>query len=209
TTWRTAVYETKKAFDRLYCRKEVFYPLKTYRLYIMLSTLHYTLRLGERAGDKTTSRDIRYQRKFMASQCTGVIKTSETRMTREILARVLELRREMLRSGATPAHTPIPLHIQRLLNAEDSVADLETQVLRVENLRRGLKDGLQLDITEDPDYSDVNRLLRMAYSLSIMIVVQIATLVDNQYYFLINHRKKLQTLDHQHYNEDRQDNSGN
>ncbi|KAK5970117.1 hypothetical protein GCK32_013789 [Trichostrongylus colubriformis] len=163
----TAVCETKNALDRLYCRKEVFYPLETYKLYIMLSTLHFnTLRLAERAGTRTTSRVIRYQRKFMARQSTVAIKTAvKHEWRREILAHVLELRGEILRSGATPAHTPIPLHIQQLLNAEDSMADLETQVLRVENLRRGLVDGLQLDITEDPDYSDDNRLLRMAYSI--------------------------------------------
>ncbi|RCN27217.1 hypothetical protein ANCCAN_27050 [Ancylostoma caninum] len=36
----TSICETKHALDRLYCRKEIFYPVSTYHLYAKLATMH-------------------------------------------------------------------------------------------------------------------------------------------------------------------------
>ncbi|KAK6035708.1 hypothetical protein COOONC_26787 [Cooperia oncophora] len=131
-------------------------PLETYKLYIMLSTLHFnTLRLAERNGSRTVARVIRVKRKFLARQSTVVIKTPvKHEWRRSILRRVLDLRMEMLQKGSKGILDPaeVPLHFQQLAEVEDSAADLQAQ-------------GLELDIMEDPEYTDDNRLLQIAYNI--------------------------------------------
>ncbi|RCN31296.1 hypothetical protein ANCCAN_22918 [Ancylostoma caninum] len=51
----TSICETNHALEPLwlYCRKEIFYPVSTYHLYVKLATIHInTLRLAEMAGER-------------------------------------------------------------------------------------------------------------------------------------------------------------
>ncbi|EYB99046.1 hypothetical protein Y032_0125g1256 [Ancylostoma ceylanicum] len=76
----TSICESKNALDRLYCRKEIFYPLFTYKLYTMLSTMHFnTLRLGERR----VQRVIDVQRKYFRRTTRMVFKTPVEHLWRD------------------------------------------------------------------------------------------------------------------------------
>ncbi|KAK6045472.1 hypothetical protein COOONC_17023 [Cooperia oncophora] len=149
--------------------REEYRPAGDVQALYMLSTLHFnTLRLAERNGSRTVARVIRVKRKFLARQSTVVIKTPvKHEWRRSILRRVLDLRMEMLQKGSKGILDPaeVPLHFQQLAEVEDSAADLQAQVMRVEGLRSGLIEGLELDMMEDPEYTDDNRLLQIAYNI--------------------------------------------
>ncbi|EYB94530.1 hypothetical protein Y032_0170g248 [Ancylostoma ceylanicum] len=71
----TSICETKHALDRLYCRKEIFYPLSTYHVYAKLATTHInTLRLAEMAGERNVLRVLQIQRKYNRRKSTIVSK---------------------------------------------------------------------------------------------------------------------------------------
>ncbi|KHJ85065.1 hypothetical protein OESDEN_15214, partial [Oesophagostomum dentatum] len=62
----TSICEAKNALDRIYCRKEIFYPKSTYTFYAKMATMHFnTLRLAEMAGERKPQRELRIQRKYL------------------------------------------------------------------------------------------------------------------------------------------------
>ncbi|KIH44835.1 hypothetical protein ANCDUO_25133 [Ancylostoma duodenale] len=111
----TSVCEAKNALDRLYCRKEIFYPLFTYKLYAMLSTMHFnTLRLAELAGERRVERVVEVQRKYFTRTSRVVFKTPVEHVWRqEIVQAVLDARKE---------HLEVPLaddvDVQEMADAE-------------------------------------------------------------------------------------------
>ncbi|EYC26345.1 hypothetical protein Y032_0010g1104 [Ancylostoma ceylanicum] len=90
----TSVCESKNALDRLYCRKEIFYPLITYKLYAMLSTMHFnTLTLAELAGERREQRVVEVQRKYFTRTSRMVFKSPVQHLWRDqITQAVLEAR---------------------------------------------------------------------------------------------------------------------
>ncbi|EYC11087.1 hypothetical protein Y032_0052g2208 [Ancylostoma ceylanicum] len=94
----TSICETKHALDRLYCRKEIFYPVSTYHLYAKLATMHInTLRLAEMAGERNVLRVLQIQRKYNRRKSTIVFKSPVPHKWRDdVLDEVLSARVRML-----------------------------------------------------------------------------------------------------------------
>ncbi|RCN41400.1 hypothetical protein ANCCAN_12667, partial [Ancylostoma caninum] len=92
----TSICESKNALDRLYCRKEIFYPLFTYKLYEMLSTMHFnTLRLAELAGERRVERVVEVQRKNFTRTSRVAFKTPVEHIWRDqITQAILDARRK-------------------------------------------------------------------------------------------------------------------
>ncbi|EYB92582.1 hypothetical protein Y032_0192g1360 [Ancylostoma ceylanicum] len=111
----TSVCEAKNALDRLYCRKEIFYHLFTYKLNAMLSTMHFnTLRLAELAGERSVERVVEVQRKYFTRTSRVVLKTPVEHLWRqEIMQAVLDARKEHLE--ASPAED---VDVQEMVDAE-------------------------------------------------------------------------------------------
>ncbi|EYC36955.1 hypothetical protein Y032_0841g2631 [Ancylostoma ceylanicum] len=114
----TSVCEAKNALDRLYCRKEIFYPLFTYKLYAMLSTMHFnTLRVAELAGERRVERVVEVQRKYFTRTSRVVFKTPVEHVWRqEIMQAVLDARKEHLE--APSAEDVDALDVQEMVEAE-------------------------------------------------------------------------------------------
>ncbi|KAK6015875.1 hypothetical protein OSTOST_18652 [Ostertagia ostertagi] len=95
----------------------------------------------QRDSSRTTvKRLIRVKRKYSSRQSTVAIKSHvEHEWGGEILRCVLELRKGMLQKSRASLPAEIPPHLQQLAEKEDTAANLKTQVLRIENLRSGLK----------------------------------------------------------------------
>ncbi|RCN24966.1 hypothetical protein ANCCAN_29324, partial [Ancylostoma caninum] len=111
----TSVCEAKNALDRLYCRKEIFYPLFTYKLYAMLSTMHFnTLRLAELAGERRVERVVEVQRKYFTRTSRVVFKTPVEHVWRhEIVQAVLDARKEHLEAPLAD-----DVDVQEMVDAE-------------------------------------------------------------------------------------------
>ncbi|EYC03008.1 hypothetical protein Y032_0096g2898 [Ancylostoma ceylanicum] len=113
----TSICESKNALDRLYCRKEIFYPLFTYKLYAMLATMHFnTLRLAEMAGERRVQHVIEVRRKYFRRTSRMVFKAPVEHIWRDQISQaVLEARREHHEDpkGA------IPDEVQEMMDAED------------------------------------------------------------------------------------------
>ncbi|EYC21665.1 hypothetical protein Y032_0019g3950 [Ancylostoma ceylanicum] len=62
-----SIFKTKNALDRLYRKRKVLYPLFTYKLYAMLSTMHFnTLAFAEVADERRIERGRGTPSKFLA-----------------------------------------------------------------------------------------------------------------------------------------------
>ncbi|RCN50519.1 hypothetical protein ANCCAN_03373 [Ancylostoma caninum] len=119
----TSICESKNALDRLYCRKEIFYPLFTYKLYTMLSTMHFnTLRFAEMAGERKVQRVIDVQRKYFRRTTRMVFKTPVEHLWRDQIAQaVLDSRRE---------HHELPpedVDLQGMIDAEAAFEEAEPE----------------------------------------------------------------------------------
>ncbi|RCN34491.1 hypothetical protein ANCCAN_19668 [Ancylostoma caninum] len=92
----SSICESKNALDRLYCRKEIFYPLFTYKLYEMLSTMHFnTLRLAELAGERRVERVVEVQRKYFTRTSRVAFKTPVEHIWQDqITQAILDARRK-------------------------------------------------------------------------------------------------------------------
>ncbi|KHJ80367.1 hypothetical protein OESDEN_19959 [Oesophagostomum dentatum] len=90
----TSICEAKNALDRLYCRKEIFYPISTYPLYVKMATMHInTLRLAELAGERNVIREVEVQRKYNRRKSIVKFKNAVPHKWRdEILQEVLQCR---------------------------------------------------------------------------------------------------------------------
>ncbi|EYC45386.1 hypothetical protein Y032_0430g1306 [Ancylostoma ceylanicum] len=113
----TSICESKNALDRLYCRKEIFYPLFTYKLYAMLATMHLnTLRLAEMAGERRVQRVIEVRRKYFRRTSRMVFKAPVEHIWRDQISQaVLEARRE----HHEDPEGAIPDKVQEMMDAED------------------------------------------------------------------------------------------
>ncbi|EYC05720.1 hypothetical protein Y032_0080g1330 [Ancylostoma ceylanicum] len=119
----TSVCESKNALDRLYCRKEIFYPLFTYKLYAMLSTMHFnTLRLAEMAGERRVQRVIEVRRKFFSRASRMVFKAPVPHLWRDQIAQaVLDARRRHHEDPAAEVNLQDDeLNVQEMIDAEDA-----------------------------------------------------------------------------------------
>ncbi|RCN24707.1 hypothetical protein ANCCAN_29591 [Ancylostoma caninum] len=119
----TSICESKNALDGLYCRKEIFYPLFTYKLYTMLSTMHFnTLRLAEMAGERRVQRVIDVQRKYFRRTTRMAFKTPVEHLWRDQIAQaVLDARRE---------HHELPpedVDLQGMIDAEAAFEEAEPE----------------------------------------------------------------------------------
>ncbi|KAL6743354.1 hypothetical protein Aduo_016400 [Ancylostoma duodenale] len=119
----TFICESKNALDRLYCRKETLYPLFTYKLYTMLSTMHFnTLRFAEMAGERKVQRVIDVQRKYFRGTTRMVFKTAVEHLWRyQIAQAVLDARRE---------HHELPhedVDLQGMIDAEAAFEEAEPE----------------------------------------------------------------------------------
>ncbi|KAL6741821.1 hypothetical protein Aduo_015037 [Ancylostoma duodenale] len=85
------IFKTKNALDKLYRRKKIIYPFFAYKLYAMLSTMHYnTLVLAETAGERKVERCSGVQNKF-CSRSRRVLETLVEPLWRDqIVEAVLE-----------------------------------------------------------------------------------------------------------------------
>ncbi|EYC15178.1 hypothetical protein Y032_0037g3365 [Ancylostoma ceylanicum] len=119
----TSICESKNALDRLYCRKEIFYPLFTYKLYTMLSTMHFnTLRFAEMAGERRVQRVVDVQRKYFRRTTRMVFKTPVEHLWRDQIAQVvLDARREQ---HDLP---PEDVDLQRMIDAEAAFEEAEPE----------------------------------------------------------------------------------
>ncbi|EYC29786.1 hypothetical protein Y032_0005g2264 [Ancylostoma ceylanicum] len=111
----TSICESKNALDRLYCRKKIFYPLFTYKLYAMLATMHFnTLRLAEMAGERRVQRVIEVRRKYFRRTSRMIFKAPVEHVWRDQISHaVLEARRVHHDEGN------IPDEVQEMIDAED------------------------------------------------------------------------------------------
>ncbi|EYC38540.1 hypothetical protein Y032_0711g1739 [Ancylostoma ceylanicum] len=75
--------------------KKYFFPLFTYKLYAMLSTMHFnTLTLAELAGERRVQRVVEVQRKYITRTSRIVFKSPVQQLWRnQITQAVLEARR--------------------------------------------------------------------------------------------------------------------
>ncbi|KHJ90127.1 hypothetical protein OESDEN_10033 [Oesophagostomum dentatum] len=117
----TSICETKNALDRLYCRKEIFYPVSTYHLYAKLATMHLnTLRLAEMAGERNVIRTVEVQRKYNRRKSTIYFKNPVAHKWRDdILDEVFSSRLLFLNSGANDEDVQISEDIQEMMDAEE------------------------------------------------------------------------------------------
>ncbi|KHJ99008.1 hypothetical protein OESDEN_00998 [Oesophagostomum dentatum] len=117
----TSICETKNALDRLYCRKEIFYPVSTYHLYAKLATMHLnTLRLAEMAGEKNVVRTVEVQRKYNRRKSTINFKNPVAHKWRDdILDEAFSSRLLFLNSGANDEDVRISEDTQEMMDAEE------------------------------------------------------------------------------------------
>ncbi|KHJ95650.1 hypothetical protein OESDEN_04404 [Oesophagostomum dentatum] len=117
----TSICETKNALDRLYCRKEIFYPVSTYHLYAKLATMHLnTLRLAEMAGERNVVRRVEVQRKYNRWKSTINFKNPVAHKWRDdILDEVFSFRLLFLNSGANDEDARISEDTQEMMDAKE------------------------------------------------------------------------------------------
>ncbi|RCN32297.1 hypothetical protein ANCCAN_21906, partial [Ancylostoma caninum] len=166
----TSVCEAKNALDRLYCRKEIFYPITTYPFYAKMATMHFnTLRLSELAGERKVERVIEVKRKYLSRTSRMTFKTSVHQVWRDdVLDAVLRWSMESLqrdRNAGQMDETSIRGDVAGAMEAEDIYDQLNSEVLQVEDLWQDLANGLELDSLEGPEYSDVSAVLQIAYAM--------------------------------------------
>ncbi|RCN33235.1 hypothetical protein ANCCAN_20947 [Ancylostoma caninum] len=119
----TSICESKNALDRLYCRKEIFCPLFTYKLSSMLSTMHFnTHRVAEMAGERRVQRVIDVQRKYFRRTTRMVFKTPVEHLWRDQIAQAVpDARRE---------HHELPpedVDLQGMIDAEAAFEEAEPE----------------------------------------------------------------------------------
>ncbi|RCN28686.1 hypothetical protein ANCCAN_25570 [Ancylostoma caninum] len=166
----TSVCEAKNALDRLYCRKEIFYPITTYPFYAKMATMHFnTLRLAELAGERRVERVVEVRRKYLSRTSRMTFKTSVHQVWRDdVLDAVLSARMDSLqqdRNDGEMDETSIHTDIAGTMEAEDIYDQLNSEALQVEDLWQDLADGLELESAESPEYSYVSAVLLIAYAM--------------------------------------------
>ncbi|KAK5976122.1 hypothetical protein GCK32_017319 [Trichostrongylus colubriformis] len=114
----TSICEAKNALDRIYCRKEIFYPIATYPLYAMMATLHInTLRLAEISGERKVLKTREVQRKYLDRKSKQVLKSPAKHLGRDlVLDGVLNGRLIALQAKY---QSGVPQWVVDLMDAED------------------------------------------------------------------------------------------
>ncbi|RCN45593.1 hypothetical protein ANCCAN_08428 [Ancylostoma caninum] len=99
------------------------HPLFTYKLYTMLSTMHFnTLRLAEMAGERRVQRVIDVQRKYFRRTTRMVFKTPVEHLWRDQIAQaVLDARREHHELS------PEDVDLQGMIDAEAAFEEAEPE----------------------------------------------------------------------------------
>ncbi|KHJ76329.1 hypothetical protein OESDEN_24051, partial [Oesophagostomum dentatum] len=164
----TSSCEAKNALDRIYCRKEIYYPKSTYPFYAKMATMHFnTLRLAEMAGERVTDREIWVQRKHLTRRSRMVFKSPvHPRWRDEVLEEVLNIRKNILQAGAdTERSESIEASTIEVMNAEDAFDSCTGSTLLDEDNRAELIDEADLEAVDGPSYSEVSAPLYIAQAI--------------------------------------------
>ncbi|VDO15673.1 unnamed protein product [Haemonchus placei] len=82
----TSICGEKNALDRIYCRKEIFYPNATCPLYAMMATMHInTLRLAEHTVQRRVLKTREIQRKYLSRKSKLEEKSSAKHLWRDLV----------------------------------------------------------------------------------------------------------------------------
>ncbi|KHJ96659.1 hypothetical protein OESDEN_03379 [Oesophagostomum dentatum] len=124
----TSICESKNALDDCTgAKKPTSNPVDTYKLYSMLSAMHFnSLRLAEMAGGRGEQRTLYVQRKYYMRQSRIMFKNPIEHVCREhiiqdVLQRRLQSHEEQ---GSSETESP-QLDIQRTIDAETAYDNLE------------------------------------------------------------------------------------
>ncbi|KHJ83347.1 hypothetical protein OESDEN_16956 [Oesophagostomum dentatum] len=165
----TSICETKNALDRIYCRKEIYYPISTYPFYAKMATMHFnTLRLAEIAGERKPEREITIKRKYLSRSSKMVFKTPVVQHWRtEVFEEVLKIRRNMLQKGTEeqPYHDELEESTAAIISAEDAFDSISNHTSFVEEMRPELLEAVDMDALEEPGWSDVNAPIYIAQAI--------------------------------------------
>ncbi|KAK5977922.1 hypothetical protein GCK32_019661 [Trichostrongylus colubriformis] len=114
----TSICEAKNALDRIYCRKEIFYPMATYPLYTMMATMHLnTLRLAEMSGERKVLKIREIQRKYLNRKSKLVLKSPAKHLWRDLVLE--EVLSERLVALNTKGQSAAPQWVVDLRDAEE------------------------------------------------------------------------------------------